>query len=78
MCYYERINCGKCRITEHRLIQHCHFARNDPGHQCFGAWNIKRERTHDCDSCIEGKRGDQTGTAATRNVQSSYRVASGR
>ncbi|KAF1943023.1 hypothetical protein EJ02DRAFT_344259 [Clathrospora elynae] len=76
MCYYEKIH-FPCTHTEHRLIQHCHFARNDPGHQCFGAWNIKREwqqRETDCDNCIRTKA---YGTA-TRNVRTVYSVASGR
>lgn len=32
-----------CGHAGRRLIKHCHFARNDPNHQCFGAWSIKRE-----------------------------------
>jgi hypothetical protein len=32
-----------CRHSGRRLIKHCHFARNDPNHQCFGAWSVKRE-----------------------------------
>ena len=53
MCYYERIH-FKCGHIKTRLFQHCHFARNDLNHQCFGAWNIKREwENHQlvCDNC---------------------------
>ncbi|KAK8231424.1 hypothetical protein HDK77DRAFT_485630 [Phyllosticta capitalensis] len=50
MCQYEAIhfNCGHvCR----RLIKYCHFARNDPNHQCFGAWSIKREWRQPYENC---------------------------
>ncbi|SMQ46295.1 unnamed protein product [Zymoseptoria tritici ST99CH_3D7] len=42
MCQFEVIH-FQCGHSGRRLIKHCHFARNDPNHQCFGAWSIKRE-----------------------------------
>ncbi|KAF2277341.1 uncharacterized protein EI97DRAFT_361309, partial [Westerdykella ornata] len=51
---YEKIHYVPCGHEDHRLIQYCHFARNDPLHQCFGAWNIKREweqREVECSQC---------------------------
>ncbi|KAF2492078.1 hypothetical protein BU16DRAFT_529450 [Lophium mytilinum] len=54
MCQYESINFS-CGHSRPRLIKHCHFARNDPNHQCFGAWSIKREWTNpheNCDICV--------------------------
>ncbi|KAF2750175.1 hypothetical protein M011DRAFT_390781, partial [Sporormia fimetaria CBS 119925] len=53
---YERIHFISCGHQCHRLIQYCHFARNDPLHQCFGAWNVKREWQQPeilCDNCIQ-------------------------
>jgi hypothetical protein len=59
MCYYEKITFVACGHEEKRLIQHCHFARNDPGHQCFGAWRYKREwnqYSSKCGGCTEVER----------------------
>ncbi|EMD95807.1 hypothetical protein COCC4DRAFT_88721, partial [Bipolaris maydis ATCC 48331] len=42
MCSYNKITFF-CKHFEYRVAKHCHFARNDPGHQCFGAWSVKRE-----------------------------------
>ncbi|KAF2107959.1 hypothetical protein BDV96DRAFT_472577, partial [Lophiotrema nucula] len=53
---YEKIHFVPCGHEQTRLIQHCHFARNDPLHQCFGAWNYKREwyqQETECDSCVK-------------------------
>ncbi|KAF1838062.1 hypothetical protein BDW02DRAFT_482161, partial [Decorospora gaudefroyi] len=55
---YEEITFS-CGDTEHHLMQHCHFARNDPGHQCFGAWNLKRkwrQPASECEDCIRKKQ----------------------
>lgn len=53
MCQFEVIHFS-CGHSSRRLIKHCHFARNDPRHQCFGAWSVKREwtsRHEHCQSC---------------------------
>ena len=42
MCDYHLIT-YTCGHHEYRLIRHCHFARNDPNHQCFG---VKTRRVH--------------------------------
>ncbi|EUC50564.1 hypothetical protein COCMIDRAFT_81685 [Bipolaris oryzae ATCC 44560] len=41
MCSYNKIN-FRCGHFEYRIAVYCHFARNDPNHQCFGAWTVKR------------------------------------
>lgn len=58
MCQYENIsyNCGHHKL---RLIKHCHFARNDPEHACFGAWNIKREWSLPYENCPDCVRNGQ-------------------
>ncbi|KAF2129334.1 hypothetical protein P153DRAFT_17835 [Dothidotthia symphoricarpi CBS 119687] len=59
MCYYERVVFVACGHEDKRLVQHCHFARNDPNHQCFGAWNYRRqwvEHETECDSCTRQRR----------------------
>ncbi|KAI4846662.1 hypothetical protein E4T44_04936 [Aureobasidium sp. EXF-8845] len=50
MCQYENIHYG-CGHAARRLIKHCHFARNDPNHQCFGAWSVKREWSNPTEYC---------------------------
>lgn len=53
MCYYEKID-FRCGHSQYRKIEYCHFARNDPNHQCFGPWNVKRswkQDKDDCDAC---------------------------
>ncbi|RDI77148.1 hypothetical protein Vi05172_g12905 [Venturia inaequalis] len=38
-----------------RLWKHCHFARNDPNHQCFGTYTIEREidlPKENCPDCV--------------------------
>ncbi|EOD48215.1 hypothetical protein UCRNP2_4994 [Neofusicoccum parvum UCRNP2] len=50
MCQYEAIH-YHCSHVGRRLIKHCHFARNDPNHQCFGAWSIKREWKQPFENC---------------------------
>ncbi|RMY76619.1 hypothetical protein D0863_01836 [Hortaea werneckii] len=55
MCQYEVIH-FHCGHAGRRLIKHCHFARNDPNHQCFGAWSIKREwisANQSCQTCVQ-------------------------
>ncbi|OTA38245.1 hypothetical protein BTJ68_01557 [Hortaea werneckii EXF-2000] len=53
--HYEVIH-FHCGHAGRRLIKHCHFARNDPNHQCFGAWSIKREwisANQSCQTCVQ-------------------------
>ncbi|KAF2427794.1 hypothetical protein EJ08DRAFT_577285, partial [Tothia fuscella] len=42
MCQYEQINYA-CGHSPRRLHKHCHFARNDPSHSCFGAYSVNSE-----------------------------------
>lgn len=63
MCQYEAIH-YHCSHVGRRLIKHCHFARNDPNHQCFGAWSIKREWKQpfeNCPGCVAAGLPQQTG-----------------
>ncbi|KAG0133715.1 hypothetical protein HOY82DRAFT_256839 [Tuber indicum] len=53
MCNLEKISYSSCGHDELRLIAYCHFARNDPFHQCFGVQTVKRERTVDSERCSE-------------------------
>ncbi len=54
MCDYEEFhfNCGHDII---RLQSYCHFARNDPNHQCFGVKRLRNiwEQGRDCDNCAQ-------------------------
>lgn len=54
MCQYEGITYA-CTHSKLRIWKHCHFARNDPNHQCFGAWTIEREvelPKENCPDCV--------------------------
>ena len=42
MCQFEKLNYG-CGHEQFRIYKHCHFARNDPEHRCYGAWTISNE-----------------------------------
>lgn len=55
MCYFELIT-FRCRHQVHRRFSHCHFARNDPFHDCVGVKQLKRkwyQADADCDDCIQ-------------------------
>jgi hypothetical protein len=71
MCYYEKITFVTCGHQEKRLTQYCHFARNDPGHQCFGAWRWSREWEQFDTKCGRCTQSDQhyIATSANRNTQ---------
>ncbi|KAJ9626543.1 hypothetical protein H2203_004176 [Taxawa tesnikishii (nom. ined.)] len=63
MCKYEIVYFA-CGCGMKRLVEYCHFARNDINHQCFGAWGIKREWRNEyeyCEPCQ--KRTGQSGPA---------------
>lgn len=53
MCDYEefRFECGDSDV---RLKSHCHFARNDPNHQCFSVKVLRKtwlQENQICDKC---------------------------
>jgi hypothetical protein len=54
MCDHEtfRFTCGHS-LTQ--LLSYCHFARNDPYHQCFGVKVIKKQwsKPFPCQMCRE-------------------------
>ena len=72
MCFYEKIT-FPCNHTEYRLASYCHFARNDPGHQCFGAWNIRREWKQSQTNCADCTR-QQAYLPMTCDAQSTYGI----
>ncbi|KAI1439224.1 hypothetical protein GGR50DRAFT_8930 [Xylaria sp. CBS 124048] len=44
-----------CSHSELRLKSHCHSARNDPNHQCFGVKVLRHSWFQDgqlCDNCL--------------------------
>ncbi|KAF8253347.1 hypothetical protein K440DRAFT_625392 [Wilcoxina mikolae CBS 423.85] len=57
MCSFEKITYKACAHISRRLVGYCHFARNDPFHQCFGVQTVKREKIVDngqkCPSCCQ-------------------------
>jgi len=71
MCDYEEF-LFDCGCSEQRLKSYCHFARNDPHHQCFGVKKLRDvwEQRRLCDACTlkhyqgqqrQAKRQQQTG-----------------
>ncbi|KAI0601240.1 hypothetical protein F4775DRAFT_589454 [Biscogniauxia sp. FL1348] len=45
-----------CNHSTLRLKSYCHFARNDPNHQCFGVKMLRNSWFQDgqlCDACLE-------------------------
>ena len=54
MCTYALVHHVRCGHTVKCLKKYCHFARNDPNHQCFGAWSIKEnceQEKYECEKC---------------------------
>jgi hypothetical protein len=39
MCAFDLFEYG-CGHGTKKVHKHCHFARNDPAHSCYGAWTI--------------------------------------
>lgn len=73
MCYYDKVNFA-CGHFERRLAQYCHFARNDPGHQCFGAWHWKREWNQietNCNDCMSQQQYARN-QGCSSNVHTGY------
>ncbi|KAJ9156337.1 hypothetical protein NKR23_g1447 [Pleurostoma richardsiae] len=53
MCDWEEF-IFSCRCSVTKLKSHCHFARNDPNHQCFGVQVLKKvwDLPEVCDKCL--------------------------
>jgi len=71
MCSYEKVT-YRCGHEKRRLIKYCHFARNDPGHQCFGAWSDKRawkQPREDCVDCCAADAGVAREEELARRMQ---------
>lgn len=64
MCDWEEFlfECGHSTV---RLKSYCHFARNDPNHQCLGVKVLRESWKQDgqlCESCISGGYRFDTGS----------------
>ncbi|KAK0643114.1 hypothetical protein B0T16DRAFT_333340 [Cercophora newfieldiana] len=57
MCDFEEF-VFTCGHSTFRLKSYCHFARNDPNHQCFGVKKLKNvwDQTFACDGCVQRAR----------------------
>lgn len=53
MCDFEEF-LFTCGHSEVRLKSHCHFARNDPYHDCFGVKVLRKSWRQDgpCEDCV--------------------------
>ncbi|KAM7204114.1 hypothetical protein V8F33_001749 [Rhypophila sp. PSN 637] len=60
MCDYEEF-VFTCAHSTIRLKSYCHFARNDPNHQCFGVKKLRNvwDQNYECESCRERKSREQ-------------------
>lgn len=60
MCDYEEFLFA-CGCSTFRLKSYCHFARNDPNHQCFGVKKLRDtwDQASDCEACSQRKTNDQ-------------------
>ena len=58
MCDYEDFQYTKCCHIITKRLSYCHFARNDPWHQCFGVKVTKHTWTQDmyCPGCTAAGR----------------------
>ncbi|KXH46824.1 hypothetical protein CNYM01_13153 [Colletotrichum nymphaeae SA-01] len=58
MCDWEEF-LFTCNHSVLRLKSYCHFARNDPGHQCFGVKVLRNswQQSVPCDNCILAWQG---------------------
>ncbi|TRX88058.1 hypothetical protein FHL15_011060 [Xylaria flabelliformis] len=54
MCDFEEF-VFECQHSVIKLKSRCHFARNDPNHQCFGVKMLRESWRQDgqlCDNCL--------------------------
>ncbi|KAM7209198.1 hypothetical protein V8F20_000536 [Naviculisporaceae sp. PSN 640] len=60
MCDYEEF-VFTCTHSTIRLKSYCHFARNDPNHQCFGVKKLRNvwDQNYECENCREKKSREQ-------------------
>ena len=73
MCDWEEFQ-FICGHKKDRLLSHCHFARTDPLHQCFGVKVIKHTHCQPfhCDPCLAEIRA-----AEMRREEAMKRAAQG-
>ncbi|KAK3370218.1 hypothetical protein B0H63DRAFT_527955 [Podospora didyma] len=57
MCDFEEF-IFTCSHSTIRLKSYCHFARNDPNHQCFGVKKLRNvwDQDYECGDCMERNR----------------------
>lgn len=62
MCDWEEFIFG-CSCTYTKRKNYCHFARNDPNHQCFGVQVLKKvwDVTEACDKCSSSRASTTNG-----------------
>lgn len=63
MCDWEEFIFG-CQCTYTKRKNYCHFARNDPNHQCFGVQVLKKvwDVPEACDKCCSSRAAMQSST----------------
>ncbi|KAJ0163540.1 hypothetical protein CTA2_2823 [Colletotrichum tanaceti] len=68
MCEFEEF-LFTCQHSAVRKKTYCHFARNDPNHQCFGVKVLKKTwlQGKPCDDCITAMIFAQQGLTPTQN-----------
>lgn len=73
MCDYEEFLFA-CGCSTFRLKSYCHFARNDPNHQCFGVKKLRDswDQATDCEACTQRKMSSQFGAATVSFGSGSY------
>lgn len=64
MCDWEEFIFG-CQCTYTKRKNYCHFARNDPNHQCFGVQVLKKvwDVPEACDKCCSSRAAMQASTS---------------
>jgi len=62
MCDWEEFIFG-CSCTYTKRKNYCHFARNDPSHQCFGVQVLKKvwDVPEACDKCSNSRAAPTNG-----------------
>ncbi|KAF6816262.1 hypothetical protein CSOJ01_03111 [Colletotrichum sojae] len=60
MCDFEEF-LFTCNHSIVRLKSYCHFARNDPNHQCFGVKVLRNswQQNTPCDNCVPAWQSQQ-------------------
>ncbi|WJG35323.1 uncharacterized protein FOBCDRAFT_223142 [Fusarium oxysporum Fo47] len=72
MCDWEEFLFA-CNHSTLRLKSYCHFARNDPNHQCFGVKVLRKSwrQCVPCDNCAITCRASESQTQHNYNQEQS-------